>query len=84
MVSTPKMEYQVFLCTFQKNPAMAALKISRKWENSFKPKVTKTIAKFIGIMQKKSLVLRKVGWTPRHASFPPRRSVKLEGDGSQL
>ena len=38
MGSNTKMEYQVFLCIFQKN--------------SFKPKVA--IAKFIGKMQKKS------------------------------
>ena len=126
MASTPKMEYQVFLCIFQKNSAMATLclkemgnraekeqhqdatkkictnlilmlwgksgkvhtfweghKILRNWDSqqtgqtfslpsqrnfpiSFKPKVA--IAEFIGKMQKK--------WVGRHASFPPRWSVK--------
>ena len=39
---------------------------------SFKPKVA--IAKFIGKMQKKVWYYEK--WVRRHASFPPRRSVK--------
>jgi len=91
MASTPKMEYQVFLCTFQKNSAMSTLGLKEMgkflWEGrekglpcwlsqfskpklrqptfflpsqrnfpiSFKPKVA--IAKFIGKMQKKSVVL---------------------------
>ena len=46
--------------------------VCRKWENSFKPKVA--IAKFIGKMQKKVWYYEK--WVGRHASFPPRRSVK--------
>ena len=45
---------------------------SKKWENSFKHKVT--IAKFIGKMQKKSDNM-KSGFR-RHASFSPRRSVR--------
>ena len=78
MASTPKMEYQVFLCIFQKNSAMATLGLKemgkflwkgRKkglpcWLSQFsKPKVA--IAKFIGKMQKKIWYY-----------FPPRRSVK--------
>ena len=43
--------------------------------SSFKPKVP--IAKFIWKMRKKSLV-HIMKWVGRHASFPPRRSVKLD------
>ena len=61
------MEYQVFLCIFQKNLAMATLGL-KKWENSYgkvgkkvcpvgclslvKPKVA--IADFFGKMQRKT------------------------------
>jgi hypothetical protein len=82
MASNPKMEYQVFLCIFQKNSAMATLGLKKMgkflWESqrifsiSFKPKVA--IAKFIGKIQKKVWYYEK--WVGRHASFPPRRSVK--------
>ena len=75
MASTPKMEYQVFICIFYKNSAMATLGLKEMgkflWE-SFKPKVA--IAKFIGKMQKKVWYYEK--WVGRHATFPPRRSVK--------
>ena len=69
MASTLKMEYQVFLCIFQKNSAMATLGLKEMgkflWEGrekvcpvgcSFKPKVA--IAKFIGKMQKKSGIIK--------------------------
>ena len=62
MASNPKMEYQVFLCIFQKNSAMATLGLKKMgkflWEGpiSFKPKVA--IAKFIGKMQKKSGIMK--------------------------
>ena len=48
MVSNPKMEYQVFLCIFQKNSTMATFGL---------------LQTFYKKMQKKSLVLLKVGWT---------------------
>ena len=110
MVSTPKMEYQVFLCTFQKKSAMAILGLKEMekffWEGmvfpvgclslaklnwdsqlgklfsqptqrnfpiSFKRKVA--TAKFIGKMWKKIWYYEKL--VGRHASFPPRRSVKV-------
>ena len=111
MAANPKMEYQVFLCIFQKNLAMATLGLKEMgkflWEGremgcpvgclslaklnwdsqlgklfslpsqknfpiSIKPKVA--IAKFIGKMQKKVWYYEE--WVGRHASFPPRRSVK--------
>jgi hypothetical protein len=45
MASNPKMEYQVFLCIFQKNSAMATLGLKE---------MGKAIAKFVWKMQKKS------------------------------
>ena len=48
MASNPKMEYQVFLCIFQKNSAIYGY---LRFEGNGKPKVA--IAKFIGKMQKK-------------------------------
>ena len=49
-----------------------SLPSQRNFSISFKPKVA--IAKFIGEMQKKVWYYEK--WVGRHASFPPRRSVK--------
>ena len=71
MASTPKTEYQVFLCIFQKNSAMATLGLKEMgkflwewrekglpcWLSQFSPKVA--IAKFIGKMQKRSLLRKK-------------------------
>ena len=76
MASTPQIEYQVFLCIFQKNSAMATLGLKEMgkllWEGrekvcpvgclSLAPKVA--IAKLIGKMQEKSLVLLKVCCMP--------------------
>ena len=49
-----------------------SLPSQRNFPISFKPKVD--IAKFIGKMQKQIWYYEK--WVGRHASFPPRRSVK--------
>ena len=65
MASNSKMEYQVFLCIFQTNSAMATLGL----------KEMVAIAKFVWKMQKKVWYYEK--WVGRHASFPPRRSVKI-------
>ena len=73
MASNPKMEYQIFLCIFQKNSASQTetanwadlfhyLPSQRNFLISFKPKVA--MAKFVWKMQKKSLVFWKVGVTP--------------------
>ena len=70
MVSTPKMEYQIFLFFFKKNSAIATLGLKEMG----KPKVA--IAKFIGKMQKKSGTYYE-NWVVRHASFPPRRYLCL-------
>ena len=58
MASNLKMEYQVFLCIFQKNSAIATY---LRFEGiyfpiSFKPKVA--IAKFVWKMQKKSGIMK--------------------------
>jgi len=89
MVSNPKMEYQVLLCIFQKNSAMATLGLKEMgkflwegrgkgltwWLSRFnKTKLLQTIAKFVWKMQRKVWYYGK--WVGRHASFPPRRSVK--------
>ena len=98
MASTPKKEYQAFLCKFKKNSAMATLGLKEMgkslWEGKeeglpcwlshfsktklrqptwnfpilFKPE-------FIGKMQNKVWYYEK--WVGRHASFPPRRPVKI-------
>ena len=60
MASNSKMEYQVFLCIFQTNSAMATLGL----------KEMVTIAKFVWKMQKKVWYYEK--WVGRHASFPPK------------
>merc|ERR1719464_1287627 len=89
MVSNPKMEYLVLLCIFQKNSAMATLGLKEMgkflwegrgkgltwWLSRFnKTKLLRTIAKFVWKMQRKVWYYGK--WVGRHASFPPRRSVK--------
>jgi hypothetical protein len=57
--STPKMEYQVFLCIFQNNSAMATLGLKEMvkflWEVREKGL---PLAKFIGKMQKKSGIMK--------------------------
>jgi hypothetical protein len=88
VASNPEMEYQVILFIFQKNSAMATLglKLNRdsqlgrtfslpsqkNFPISFKLKVA--IARFAWKMQKKVWYYEK--WVGRHASFPPRGSVK--------
>ena len=74
MASNPKMEYQVFLCIFQKNSAMATLGLKEMgkflWEGREKgshSKVHWENAKKVWYYEK---------WVGRHASFPPRRFVK--------
>ena len=76
------MEYQVFLCIFQKNSAMATLglkemgnflwegreKVLPSWLSQFSfAKVHLENAKKVWYYEK---------WVGRHASFPPRQSVK--------
>ena len=79
MASNPKMEYQVFLCIFQKNSAMATLGLKEMgkflWEVREKglPCWLSQFTK-IGKMQKKVWYYEK--WVGRHVSFPRRRSVK--------
>ena len=46
---------------FSKRTQPCLPQVWRKWENYFKPRVA--LANFIGKMQKKSMVLWKVGWT---------------------
>jgi hypothetical protein len=73
MVSNPKMEYQVFLCIFPKNSAMATLCLKEMgkflWEGKLFSlpsqrnfpisfKPKVAIAKFIGKMQKKSGIMK--------------------------
>ena len=53
-----------------------SLPSQRNFPISFKPKVD--IAKIIGKMQKRFWYCEK--WVGRHASFPPRRSVKQAYD----
>ena len=71
MASNPKMEYQVFLCIFQKHSAMAILgmKEIRKFLREGREKgLSCWLSQFSQQSSlgkcKKSLVLRKVGWTP--------------------
>jgi len=72
MVSIPKMEYQVFLCIFQKNSAMATLGLKETgkflWEGREKG-LPCWLSQF-------SKVWYYEKWVGHHASFPPRRSVK--------
>ena len=72
MASSPKMEYQVFLCIFQKNSVGCLSLVLLNWDSqqgrpfslpsqrnfpiSFKPKVA--IAKFVWKMQKKSGIMK--------------------------
>ena len=67
MASTPKMEYQVFLCIFQKNSAMATLGL-------------KEMGKFLWEGREKSLPRYAVGCLILvllncHASFPQKPVV---------
>ena len=91
MASTPKMEYQIFLCIFQKNSVMATLGLKEmaklNWDSqqgrtfylpsqrdftiSFKSKVA-----IAGKCKKKSGTIYYEKWFGRHASFPPKQSVK--------
>ena len=73
MASNPKMEYQVFLCIFQKNSVMATIGLKEMGKFLFKSKAA--IAKFIGKMKKKVWYEK---WVGRHASFSPRRFVKAK------
>ena len=56
---------------------LLSLPSQRNFPISFKPK--EAIAKFIGKMQKK--VWYYENWVERHASFPPRLSVRDECSG---
>jgi len=64
VASTPKIEYQVFLCIFQKNSATATLHLKEMgkflWEARENAKKIWYYEKLVG----------------RHASFPLRRSIK--------
>jgi hypothetical protein len=83
MESTLKMEYQVFLCIFQTNLAIATLVLKEMgkflWEGREKVlpcwlSQFSFASFFVWKMQKKIWYYEK--WVGRHASFPPRRSVK--------
>ena len=68
MASNPKMEYQVFLCIFQKNSVMATLGLKEMgkflWEDREKDlpcwlsQFGKAKAKFIKKMQKKTSIMK--------------------------
>ena len=85
MASTLKIEYQVFLCIFQKNSAMATLGLKEMeklfWEGREKGlpvarcHLRQPQQSSLGKCKKKIWYYEK--WVGRHASFPPRRSVKL-------
>ena len=66
MASNPKMEYQIFLCIFQKNSAMTTLGLKEFFH---------FLQSWFGKYKKKSGTYYEK-WVGRHASFPPRRSVK--------
>ena len=76
MASTPKMGYQVFLCIFQKNTALATLGLKKMekflWEGREKtlPSWLSQFSSALGSHckihwenAKNCLVLSKVGWT---------------------
>ena len=71
MTSNPKMEYHVFLCIFQKNSDIATLGLKEmgKFLQTYgsHSKVQWENAKKVWYYEK---------WVGRHASFPPRRSIK--------
>ena len=74
MASTIKREYQVVLCIFQKNSAMALLGL--KEMGKFLYEGRKNVCpvgclSFVWKMQKKSGIMK----SGLDASFPPRRSV---------
>ena len=75
MASTPKMEYQVFLCIFQKNSNMATLGLKEMgkflWEGR-----EKVLPSLVLLLEdaKKNLVFHFGG--RRHASFPQKPVYK--------
>ena len=69
-MSNPKMEYQVFLCIFQKNSAMATLGLK---EFSYFLQIYISHSK-VHLENAKTIVYYEK-WVGRHASLPPRRSV---------
>ena len=73
MASNPKMEYQVFLCIFQKNSAMATIGLKEMgkflWEGR-----EKVMPSWLSQFSFANLVFHfEVG---RHASFPQKPVVK--------
>ena len=76
MVSNPKIEYQVFLCIFQKNSAMATLCLKEMekffWEGREKGLLGQ-LGQLFWENAKRIWYFEK--WVGRHASFPPGRSI---------
>ena len=71
MASNLKTEYQVLLCIFQKNSAMATIGLKERgkflWEGR-----EESLSLLLSQFSKNGCEMRG----GRHASFPPRRSVK--------
>ena len=82
MVSNPKMEYQVFLCIFQKKSSMATLGLKEMgkflWEGREKG-LSCWLSKFGKTKLRQPTVWYYEKWVGHHASFPPRRSVNMIG-----